>query len=323
MQSRLFALIMLNRRQLRIKVLHALYAYYSDETRDTSQTQKLLFDSIEKMYDMYLLLLTLISELQDAAISRIEAGQDKQMPTEQELNPNTKFVNNRPLRVVVKSENLKKMAKERKIGWGENAHVVKHVFRELLEAPEYIEYMESDESGFIYDREALNRIFRKTIVNNEMLQDWFEEHSILWADDLDLASSIVLKTIKTITEDIEDFEILELWKGDGDDKEFVSRLLDQTLNWAPEHDKLISAAADNWEFERIALMDRLILRMALAEAREFSQVPLKVTINEYIDLAKYYSTEKSGGFVNGVLDRMFTSMSEDGTIVKTGRGLIQ
>lgn len=314
---------MLNRRQLRIKVLHALYAFYSDESRDTEGAHKLLFKSIEKTFDMYLLLLLLISELQDAAIERIEMALEKKMPTQEDRHPNTKFVNNKPLRVVVKSKKLAAMAHERKLSWKEDDHVIKHVFKALLDSEEYLEYMGNIERGFNHDREALNRIFRKEIINNELLQDWFEEHSILWADDLDLASSIVLKTIKTIEENSEDFEIQALWKDDGDDKKFLSSLFSQTLDWAPEHDKLIAEAADNWDFERIALMDRLVLRMALAEAREFSQVPLKVTLNEYIELAKSYSTEKSSAFVNGVLDRMFTTLTEDGTIVKSGRGLIQ
>jgi N utilization substance protein B len=318
-----FAVAMLNRRQLRIKVLHALYAFYSDEGRDTEANHKLLFKSIDKMYDMYLLLMLLISKLQDAAIEKIEMALEKKLPTHDDLHPNTKFVNNKPLRVVVKSKNLAAIANERKLSWKDDSHVIKHVFRELLESEEYKQYMDNSERGFAHDREALNRIFRKEIVNNELLQDWFEEHSIMWADDLDLASSIVLKTIKTIDEKSEDFEVLALWNDDGDDKKFLSGLFAQTLDWAPEHDKLIAEAADNWEFERIALMDRLILRMALAEAREFSQVPLKVTLNEYIELAKYYSTEKSSAFVNGVLDGLFKQMSDDGTIVKSGRGLIQ
>ena len=165
-------------------------------------------------------------------------------------------------------------------------------------------------------------MFRKHIVNDEGLQDWIEEQSILWSDDLDLASSIVLKTVKTITEGSEDLVLSEMWKDDGDDKEFLEHLFSRTLAMAEEHDKTIEQAASNWDIERIATMDLILLRMAIAEARTFPSVPLKVTINEYIDLAKFYSTEKSGAFVNGVLDKLFDAMQEDGRIVKTGRGLI-
>ena len=314
---------MFNRRQLRIKVLQAVYAFHSDKEGSVEDAHKLLYSALEKTYDLYLLLLLLISEMQDAAIERIETGRMKKQPTHEDLHPNTKFVNNKPLRVIIKSKALAKEAANRSLGWGQEQDIVKRLFKSLVASEEYSTYMDNEERGFQHDRESLNRMFRKHLINDEILQDWIEEQSILWSDDLDLASSIVLKTVKTIAEDSEDLELSEMWKEDGDDKHFLDTLFSKTLAMAGEHDEAIESAASNWDLDRIATMDLILLRMALAEARNFESVPLKVTMNEYIDLAKFYSTEKSGAFVNGVLDKLFKTMREDGRIVKTGRGLIE
>ena len=314
---------MFNRRQLHIKVLQALYAFHSDKEGSVEDAHKLLYSALEKTYDLYLLLLLLISEMQDAAIERIETGRMKKQPTQEDLHPNTKFVNNKPLRVIIKSKALAKEAANRSLGWGQEQDIVKRLFKSLVASEEYSTYMDNEERGFQHDRESLNRMFRKHLINDEILQDWIEEQSILWSDDLDLASSIVLKTVKTIAEDSEDLELSEMWKEDGDDKHFLDTLFSKTLAMAGEHDEAIESAASNWDLDRIATMDLILLRMALAEARNFESVPLKVTMNEYIDLAKFYSTEKSGAFVNGVLDKLFKTMREDGRIVKTGRGLIE
>ncbi|MBK13152.1 MAG: transcription antitermination factor NusB [Crocinitomicaceae bacterium] len=314
---------MFNRRQLRIKVLQALYALHSDKEGSVEDAHKLLMSAVEKTYDLYLTLLLLIAEMQDAAIERIEAGRMRKQPSHEDLHPNTKFVNNKPLRVVIKSKVLAKEAANRSLGWSNDQDMVKRLFKSLVASEEYVAYMENEERGFQHDRESLNRMFRKHIINDESLQEWLEEQSILWSDDLDLASSIVLKTIKTISEDSDDLTLCDMWKEEGDDKEFLEQLFSRTLALSSEHDKAIEEAASNWDIERIATIDLLLLRMALAEARSFESVPLKVTINEYIDLAKFYSTEKSGAFVNGVLDKLFASMREDGSIVKTGRGLIE
>ena len=280
-------------------------------------------NAVQKTYDLYLLLLLLIAEMQDAAIERIEAGRMKKQPAHEDLHPNTKFVNNKPLRVVIKSKSLASEAANRSLGWADEQDLVKRLFKSLVASEEYTAYMGNEERGFQHDRESLNRMFRKHIVNDESLQDWIEEQSILWSDDLDLTSSIVLKTVKTIAEDSEDLVLSEMWKEDGDDKDFLEQLFSRTLDLSEEHDKAIEEAAANWDLERIATVDLLLLRMALAEARSFESVPLKVTMNEYIDLAKFYSTEKSGAFVNGVLDKLFGAMKEDGRIIKTGRGLIE
>jgi len=193
----------------------------------------------------------------------------------------------------------------------------------LLEHEEYIEFMASEERGFKHDREYLIRIFRKHMITSEVFQERLEEQSIFWNDDLDLAASMAIKTIKTIRETDDDITLLPLWREDDDDKQFLETLFVESLAQAEVNEILVTEAAKNWELERIALMDRILMKMALAEAKSFSSIPLKVTLNEYIELSKYYSTPKSNGFINGVLDQLFTQLKNDGTIVKIGRGLIE
>ncbi|MDG2310840.1 MAG: transcription antitermination factor NusB [Flavobacteriales bacterium] len=313
---------MLNRRHLRIKILQILYGFYQDEDLDTTKAKKALDHSIDKMYQLYLLLISMIAEMQGLAIDKIEVGRKKQLPTEEDLHPNTKFVRNAPLRVLANSKQLKNRLSETGVGWGKHRELLRNLHRSLIEDEEYIAYMSSDERSFRHDRESLLRMFRKHLINEIPFQEMLEEESIFWVDDLDLASSMVIKTIKNINEEDEEVDIMPVWRNDDDDKDFMDSLFTQTLAQGVLNEELIKEGAQNWELERIALIDRILMKMALAEAKTFESIPLKVTLNEYIELSKYYSTEKSHGFINGILDQLFTSLQESGDIKKTGRGLI-
>lgn len=313
---------MLNRRHLRIKILQILYGFYQDEDLDSTKAKKALEHSVDKMYQLYLLLLSMIAEMQGLAIDKIEAGRKKQLPTEEDLHPNTKFVRNAILRVLANSKKLKNKLTETSVGWGNHRELLRNLHRSLVEDDEYQTYMDSDERSFRHDRESLVRMFRKHLINETAFQDMLEEESIFWVDDLDLASSMVIKTLKNIKEDDEEVDIMPVWRNDDDDKDFMEGLFTQTLAQGELNETLIKEGAQNWELERIALIDRILMKMALAEAKTFESIPLKVTLNEYIELSKYYSTEKSHGFINGILDQLFTSLNESGDIKKTGRGLI-
>ena len=314
---------MLNRRHLRIKILHVLFGYYQDEDRDIKRARQALDHSTQKMQELYLLLLDMIGSMQALAIDRIEAGYKKKLPSTEDLNPNTKFVTNKPLRILANSKNLRKACDEHGIGWGNRQELLRTIFKGLMEHEEYLEYMASEDRGFQFDRESLVRMFRKHMVNVERFQDMLEEESIFWVDDLDLAASMVIKTIKTIKEGDEDVELLPLWRDDDDDKAFMEDLFTQTLAQGEQSETLIQEGAQNWELERIATTDRILMKMALAEAQTFGSIPLKVTLNEYIELSKYYSTPKSHGFINGILDQLFAKLKESGEIKKVGRGLIE
>ena len=314
---------MLNRRHLRIKILHVLFGFYQDDDRDVKRARQALDHSTLKMQELYLLLLDMIGSMQALAIDRIEAGYKKKLPSTEDLNPNTKFVTNKPLRILANSKNLRKACNEHGIGWGNRQELLRTIFKGLMEHEEYTEYMASEDRGFQFDRESLVRMFRKHMVNVERFQDMLEEESIFWVDDLDLAASMVIKTIKTIKEGDEDVELLPLWRDDDDDKAFMEDLFTQTLAQGEQSETLIQEGAQNWELERIATTDRILMKMALAEAQTFGSIPLKVTLNEYIELSKYYSTPKSHGFINGILDQLFAKLKESGNIKKVGRGLIE
>ncbi|MGB1031894.1 MAG: transcription antitermination protein NusB, partial [Flavobacteriales bacterium] len=292
--------------------MQTLYAFYQDGEGDAGKAEKELFFSIDKMEEMYIYLLQMVVEMQGAAIDKIEQGRNKQLPSQEDLHPNTKFVTNRPLRVLANSKNLKNKREAMSISWADDLDLVKKVFKMLIETEDYKEYMKSEERGFEHDKEFLLRFLKRHIINFEQLHDYFEEKSIFWNDDLDLISSMTLKTLKSIDENTDDVDLLPLWKPEDDEKDFVTTLYRKTLSDAEENEKIINEYTKNWELDRIAMMDTILMKMAIAEARAITSVPIKVTMNEYIELSKYYSTPKSNGFINGVLDQAFSKLEKDG-----------
>tara|TARA_B110000902_G_scaffold258490_1_gene328319 strand:+ start:1752 stop:2579 length:828 start_codon:yes stop_codon:yes gene_type:complete len=275
------------------------------------------------MYEMYIWLLSLVVEMQDHAIDKIEAGRNKKLPSPEDLHPNTKFVTNSFIRLLANSKVLNNKCEELAVNWSQERDLSKKIFKELIQTEDYKEYMESSERGFSHDKEFLLRFFKRHMINVELLHDFFEERSVLWTDDLDLAAGMAIKTIKAISEDDGDVELLPLWRDPEDEKNFLNNLFKKTLSLGEESEKLIAEAAKNWDFDRIALLDQILMKMAIAEAQTFKDIPLKVTLNEYIELSKYYSTPKSAGFINGVLDQIFDKLKEDGKIKKTGKGLLE
>jgi len=314
---------MLNRRHIRIKVMQVLFAYYSEEKPDVVRYEKMLLESFDRFRDLYISLLDLIPEMQAKAIEKIEAGMNKKLPSKEDLHPNTKFVTNSVVRLLSNSKSLSKASKESHIRWKDNDDMLRQMFRFLIETEDYKEYMASLERGFEHDREYVLRFLRRHLINYEPMQEWLEEVGIFWNDDFDLAGSMVLKTLKLLNESDDDIELMSLWKAGDDEEEYSKILFRKTLAYGEDSMKLIADNSPNWEADRIALMDLIVMKMAIAEAREFDQIPLKVTMNEYIELANYYSTPKSNIFINGLLDALFPMLEKEGKIKKQGRGLIK
>jgi N utilization substance protein B len=315
---------MLNRRHIRIKILHILYAMGQSGGKTVAQAEKELFLSIEKMYEMYIYLMSVMIYVRDVAEKKIEDNKNKRLPTEEDLNPNMRFVENRFLRQLDANKSLKAASEKKKVSWTGEGELIRKFYRALLESEEYKSYMAAEENDYAADRELVIRFFKRHLINMESFQSFFDEKSIFWSDDLDIVASMAIKTFKLFEENSDEFTpILSLWKDPEDEIEFAKTLFRKSLSQASEHDKLIKEHTENWEIERIAMMDMILMRMALTEAREFKQIPLKVTLNEYIEISKYYSTPKSSTFINGVLDKLFSQMKETGTIAKVGRGLIQ
>ncbi|MFT6997433.1 MAG: N utilization substance protein B [Cryomorphaceae bacterium] len=315
---------MLNRRHIRIKILHILYAMGQSKGKTVAAVEKELFLSIEKMYEMYLYLMSAMTYIRDVADQKIEYNKKKRLPTEEDLIPNMRFVENRFLKQLDVNKSIASASEKKKVSWTGEGELIRKFYRVLLESEEYQNYMSAEEDNYAADKEVVIRFFKRHLINLESFQSFFDEKSIFWSDDLDIVASMALKTFKSFEEDSDEFlPILTLWKDPEDEIEFAKTLFRKTLSQATEHNTLIKDHTENWDIDRIAMMDMILMRMALSEARECKQIPLKVTLNEYIEISKYYSTPKSSNFINGVLDKLFTQLKEDGTIAKVGRGLIQ
>ena len=315
---------MLNRRHLRIKVLQMLYAFYNDkDSGDVKRSKKNLLDSIERIYDLYVYFLLSFNVLKEISLTKQEDRKKKLMPSKEDLSPNLKFVNNRIISLFSDSTELKDLSLKRKIDWGndEKKEIFRKIFIEVEKSEVFFEHMDNNEDGFEEDRTFLIQLFKAEIANSPLIYGFLEDEDIHWIDDIDLACSMVIKTIKNANKG--GLNILPLYKENDNEKEFILELLCETIKRDSENEKIIETLVNNWEFDRIAKMDVLLLKMAITELQCFESIPTKVTINEYIDISKYYSTPKSNVFINGILDKSLEMLAKDNKINKTGRGLIQ
>lgn len=311
---------MLNRRHLRIRVLQALYAWQQTPERDLVKAEKAFLRSLQEVEELYTFLLLYLVELRDYAANFIEESKSKRLPTQEDLNPNTKFIDNLFLKGVKDDTALLTLAGAFKLSFAGEEEMVKNIFFKLRETEEYQEYMASEEQSFESDKKFISKIFGKFLVEEEHFQHLLEEKNIHWDDDLPFISSMVVKTIKDASE--EKIELMPLFK-DKEDKQFCLDLFRKTTIHGDRFTELVSSKTSNWEIERVAQMDLLLMQMSLTEILEMPTVPVKVAMNEYIDMAKYYSTPKSKNFVNGILDSLLIDFKKEGTIKKTGRGLIE
>jgi len=314
---------MLNRRHLRIKVLQALYAYFQSNEDNFRRTENELMQAVERIQDLYLYLLLSFSELKSIAENRLEESAKKIRPTEEDLNPNTKFIDNKIIRLLEENKELRRLSEERKVNWvgDEHQEMFRKMFLIIKDSEIYFEYMNNESKTFEDDKAFALELFKVEIANSELLYNFFEEKSIHWMDDIDLACSMVLKTLKSVNEG-EVIELLPLYKVDDDEQEFIRDLLRKTISMDKENEALIDELTKNWELDRIAKMDVILMKMAITELQIFNNIPTKVTLNEYIEISKFYSTPKSNGFINGILDKAIDRLQAEKKIVKIGRGLM-
>ena len=312
---------MLNRRHIRIKVLQAFYAFFQSNNEDVLKGEKELFHSIEKIYDLYVYILMLFPSLKRQALIQIEEAKRSEYLRQDIHILKTGFIDNQLVDLIEQSKVLQKISKDRKINWEGDVEndLTKKIFKEVYQTDYYKNLLQSESTSFNDDKDALVQLYKKEICNLEKLHHFFDEKSIYWQDDLDHVSSMILKTLKSITED-QELEILPLWKED--EYEFTQNLFRKAVLQKEENDAVLQTYSKNWEKERLATMDSLLMNLAMTEALEFSSIPIKVTLNEYIEISKFYSTPKSNSFINGILDRIFEDYKKDGKLVKRGRGLI-
>ena len=279
---------MLSRRQLRIKAIKALYAHLKSDSDNMIASEKNMMNSIDKTYDLYFQMMTLPVELAHYAQQRQELAKQKKLPTYEDLHPNTRFIDNAVIRMIADSDTVNDRMAARKLGWSKYPELIRTLYNQLAATDYFQAYMSASESSFKADAALLATFFEKELQDCPMLDDVLEEQSILWSDDLGFVLTLVIRTISSMRQSHADVKMLPEFKSD----------------------------------EGIVFMDNLIMATAITELVSFPSIPVKVTLDEYIDIAKFYSTPGSSTFINGVLDKIVEALTEEGKLKKTGRGLI-
>lgn len=311
---------MLSRRLLRIKVVKSLYTHFKSEKGSITVSEKNMLLSINKTYELYNQVLALAVEVADCAANKIELGRNKMLPSEQDLNPNMRFVENAAIAKIRESETLYDFMSVRSLGWSQYPEVAKKLYAALEESDFYREYMAAETTSFDKDVKLLENFFVSVVQDNEALEAAIEEQSIMWMDDLDFALIMVVRTLQNLRSS-KPMTLLAQYKNE-DDRAFSSTLFADAVVKNQEYFDYIDKYTQNWDMDRIAFMDRLIMLAAIAEVASFPDIPIKVSMDEYIEISKYYSTPESSTFINGVLDKVISKLSSEGKAVKSGRGLI-
>lgn len=319
---------MLGRRHYRIKVFQALYAWFQGGETRQDVAERALLQSIDKIFELYYLQFSFFLEVIAFYRMRAEDGKNKFYPTDEELNPNLKLLENSVIVNLQQNKDLQKQFLNYKFSWTEEQEMVRKIYMKVKSLKDLRTYLNQQESSFENDRDIVYRIFKKCISKSTELQFYCEERNIFWVEDYQSAALFILKTIKQLPENFPDSKsLVSLFpKDEGDDpkedKKFIVDLFKKTISQSDKFEALIRAKTKNWELERIALTDIILIKMAMVELMEFSSIPVKVTMNEYIELSKLFSTPKSKLFINGLLDKLVEDLKKDKKIRKKGRGLL-
>lgn len=314
---------MLSRRHLRIKVMQAIYAFLQGDNTDLAKGEKELMKGINKIYDLYIYILLLLPELIDFGKARIDERKQKRIPNPEDLNPNTRFVDNPLIAKLSNNNALRREAEVRKLSWSDEPELIKKIYNSIVDSEDFAAYMNNDEKTYVNEQKFVQSVFKKYVATEERLHSLFEDKSIYWVDDLEFVNSMVVKTLGLLNEQAnENTPLLPLLKDD-DDRKFMLDLFHKTIIHEKEYDALISPKLQNWEMERVAFMDVLLMKMAISEFLNFPSVPTKVSMNEYIEISKDYSTPQSKLFINGILDKILIDFKREDKIQKSGRGLIE
>lgn len=307
-----------------MKVMQALYALHQSEHPDLLKEEKFLNASTAQMYDLYLILIDLLVEIHAHAKDILERSQQKMLATESDKNPNLKFVNNPVLIKLSENELLQKELKKAKLNnWRLDSEYVVLLYNALLESDFYADYMASASTDFKQDRDFVIDFFAKIVAPNDKLYDYLEDYRLTWVDDLPVVNTTIVKRLGKLKPNSPESTILPKLYKDEEDRQFAKDLLLRTARNDEEYEAEILGNTPNWDQDRIAALDKILIKMALCEFLRFSSIPVKVTINEYLELSKEYSTPKSSIFVNGVLDRLVKKYKKDNRLNKAGRGLIE
>ena len=311
---------MLSRRLLRIKVLKALFAHIQSGADNRIASEKSLMSAVDKSYDLYFQMLTLPVELAAYARERQELARNKHLPTYEDLHPNTRFVDNALIRLIAESDSVNDRVAARKLGWKQAPDLIRTLYAQLYESDYYQAYMQSPDASFEADKQLLIRFF-EAMQTCDALDEFLEESSVLWCDDLPFITILLLRTLENARPSHKELKVAAEFKSE-EDPDFVRTLFERTLANYDSYQTYIEQFTANWDLERIVFMDNLIIATAMAELTSFPSIPVKVTLDEFIEISKYYSTPGSSTFINGVLDKAVEKLTAEKLIQKSGRGLV-
>lgn len=312
---------MLSRRLLRLKVVKGLYAHIKSESDSLQASEKSLVLSIDKTYELYIQLLGLIVDIARYAEERQEIARQKKLPTYEDLNPNRKFIENVVIARIAESEAVQSFLSKHSLGWAKYPELIKNTYNNLIQSPFYNKYMLSANRSFKEDLQLVTDFYVSCLEENDALEEVLEEQSIYWSDDLGYALMIVIRTLSNMRESHYELRLQPKFKSD-EDLIFAKELFAKSALQFEQNQLMLDRFTHNWDVERLAFMDKLIMSVAMTEIVSFPSIPVKVSLDEYIELSKYYSSPTSSTFINGVLDKVVEALHEEGKINKTGRGLL-
>jgi N utilization substance protein B len=307
---------MINRVIIRLKIIQLVYAYYQNGSKNLDSAEKELFFSLSKAYDLYNYLLMLMVALTNYAQKRVDAGKAKLAPTSEDLSPNMKFIENKFVAQLEVNKQLLEFISNQKKTWDNDQEFVKELYDKITASDLYKEYMASSDSSYEADRELWRKLYKSFVFNNDSLDQVLEDQSLYWNDDKGIVDTFVLKTIKKFEESKGASQPLLPEFKDDEDQEFARRLFRRTILNGDYYRHLISDNTRNWDLDRVAFMDVVIMQCALAEILSFPNIPISVSLNEYVEIAKLYSTAKSGSFINGTLDGIVNQLKKEGKLTK-------
>lgn len=304
--------------------MQALYGFFQSDSQDLAKAERELFKGIDKIYDLYIYQLSFLLELRHVASVLMEDAKNKRLPTKEDLDPNLKFIENKFIAQLAENIHLQREMNNRRINWNNEFEFVKKVYNIIKTSDEFGKYMNVADNSYTTDRDFIADIFKEYIADYELINHIYEEKNLHWGDDIYIVNPMIVKTIESFKENSSpDYRLLPLYKDEKEDEEFIKDLFRQTILKADETEKLIGDKTQNWEVERIAMMDVLLMKMAITEILHFSNIPVKVTLNEFIEISKMYSTPKSKIFINGILDKLLVDFKSGNMLNKMGRGLME
>ena len=302
--------------------MQSIYAMHQHQSDNLDKEEKFLFQSIENTQNLYLLLLSALIEIKKKESEYIDLASKKHLATKEESNPNLKFINNKVLVLLAESEALETALEDHKINnWKMNDDIILSLIDVVKESNLFKKYMNESVSSFEADKNFIIDLYTDVIAPSDRLYEYLEDYKLTWVDDLPGINTLIVKQIKQLKSEQDSLVIPKVYK-DSDDKEFVKNLFRKTVLNETELSKEYIDKTPNWDVERIAEIDTIILKMAICELLKFPSIPTKVTINEYLEIAKEYSTPKSSIFINGILDNLVKEFDRDGKLNKAGRGLL-